>query len=327
MWCGRWLALPLRNLHLMVDGYLELSDISLEFTRELERLAPFGNGNPPLTLATRNLKLASRKGLGRRGEHLQVEVEDEQGRRQRVIWWRGAGMDLPRGRFDLAYTLRTSVYKGEREALCEWLDYRQLSPSLPDLQPAEPVYELVDHRASETPHRELARVREMYPEAVIWSEVEAVAGAVDRLHLLTSETLIVWTIPPSAEIWAAALATVNPSRLILFGRRPHSESKTNFLERLAALVKYAVNHKGGTVGLETLAAAMGDRERGVQVGLQVLRALGKLHYQVKESGEYQLQLADSTPSEQLDTLQRRLELLLRETRAYRNYWLTMDIQD
>ena len=312
---------------MMIDSYLELSDISLELTHELERLAPFGNGNPPLTLATRNLKLASRKGLGRRGEHLQVEVEDEQGRRKRVILWRGAGVDLPSGRFDLAYTLRTSVFKGEREALVEWLDYRQLTTTIPDLQTAELAYQLVDHRASESPHKELARVREMYPESLLWSEVKAVDGAVDRLHLLTRETLIVWTIPPSAETWAAALATVNPSRLILFGMRPHSESKRNFLERLAALVKYAINHKGGTVGLEALAAAMGDRERGVQVGLQVLRTLGKLHYQVMKSGEYQLQLADSAPSEQLDTLQRRLELLLRETRAYRNYWLTMDILD
>ena len=79
---------------LALDGYLELSDISLALTADIERLAPFGNGNPPLTLATRNLKVASGKGLGRRGEHLQVEVEDAGGRRQRVIWWRGAKAGL-----------------------------------------------------------------------------------------------------------------------------------------------------------------------------------------------------------------------------------------
>ena len=65
----------------------------------------------------------------------------------------------------------------------------------------------------------------------------------------------------------------------------------------------------------------------MQVGLQVLRALGKLAYQVCESGEYRLHLADVAPNKQLAALQNRLRLLLQETRAYRNYWLTMNIQE
>ena len=312
---------------LTIAGYLKLSDISLDLTADIERLAPFGNGNPPLTLATRDLKVASRKDLGRRGEHLQVEVEDERGRRQRVIWWRGVSADLPKGRFDLAYTLRTSSYKGEREALVEWLDYRPLSGAATDVQSAEPVYELLDYRGSSEPVAALARAREEYPAALVWSEVVKVDGAVDRLRLLAQETLVVWTIPPTAEVWSAALATVNPSQLILFGLRPPTENVTNVLERLAALVKYAINHRAGMVGLEVLAAAMGERERNVQVGLQVLRALGKLDYQLGATGEYQLEMADAAPSDHLETLQKRLGLLLRETRAYRNFWLKMKIQD
>ena len=40
-----------------------------------------------------------------------------------------------------------------------------------------------------------------------------------------------------------------------------------------------------------------------------------------------LKLAQAAPSDQLAALQKRLNLLLRETRAYRNYWRTMKIQD
>lgn len=312
---------------LTIDGYLDLADISLELTADIERLAPFGNGNPPLTLATRNLKVASRKGLGRRGEHLQIEVEDEQGRRQRVIWWRGAGGDLPTGRFDLAYTLRASTYKGEREALVEWLDYRPLGSQPIDLEAEETTFELLDMRLSANPLADLAEAREAYAGALVWSEVEQVEGAVDRLGLKAADTFIVWTIPPSAEIWSAALATANPERLILFGMRPLRETTGNFLARLAALIKYAVNQKGGLAEAEILAAAMGEREGSIQVGLQVLRAMGKLDYQVGAAGDYRLELTDRAPSDQLATLQKRLGLLLRETRAYRNYWQTMKIQE
>jgi len=312
---------------LTIDGYLNLADISLNLSADIERLAPFGNGNPPLTLATRNLRVASRRGLGRRGEHLQVEVEDEQGSRQRVIWWRGAGADLPGGRFDLAYTLRTSVYKGEREALVEWLDYRPLSSEPIDVEAEEPAYELLDMRLSTDPQADLAAARDAYPGALVWAEVEKADGAVDRLGLRTSETLIVVTVPPSAAVWSAALATVNPERLILFGLRPGTETMRDFLARLAALVKYAVNQRDGTAALEMLAAALGERERSVQVGLQVLRALGKLDYQVDATGEYHLELADAAPSDQVAAQQKRLRLLLRESRAYRNYWQTMKIQE
>ncbi|MCY4064235.1 MAG: single-stranded-DNA-specific exonuclease RecJ [Chloroflexi bacterium] len=312
---------------LAIDGFLDLADISLELTADIERLAPFGNGNPPLTLATRNLKVASRKGLGRRGEHLQVEVEDAQGRRQRVIWWRGARAELPKGRFDLAYTVRASVHKGEREALVEWLDYRLLEAASVDLQAGERTYELLDQRQSADPLVDLARARERYPAALTWSEVEQVDGAVNRLGLKAAETLIVWTIPPSAEIWAAALATVNPERLILFGTRPSRETTGTFLARLAALVKYAVNQRDGTAALDALAAALGERERSIQDGLQVLRAMGKLDYRVGAAGDYRLELADKAPSDPLKTLQKRLSLLMRETRAYRNYWQTMKIQE
>lgn len=313
---------------LAINAYLQLPELSLELTEDIERLAPFGNGNPPLTLATRDLKLASRKSLGRRGEHLQVEVEDEAGNRQRVIWWRGAGKNLPGGKFDLAYTLRTSSYKGQREALIEWLDYRPLAGALTDLQADEPAWELDDHRGSDDLHSALASAREWYPQAEIWAEAatESMPGAVNRLGLRASETLIVWTTPPSAETWSAALATVNPGRLILLGALPDCADLSSFLRRLAGLVKFSINQRGGAVGLEALAAATAQPERSAQAGLQVLRALGKLGYQVAASGQYQLQPADNPPSSDLERLRGRLDLLLRETRAYRDYWLKMEMR-
>ena len=311
---------------LTIDGRLYLGEVSLELTRDIERLAPFGNGNPPLTLVTSELKLVSRKGLGRRGEHLQVEVEDEAGNQQRVIWWRGAGQDLPRGRFDLAYTLRTSVYKGAREPLVEWLDFRQREAAPADLRADEASYEVVDYRGGEKALSELAGAREWHPSALVWAEADRIEGAVNRLGLRASETLIVWSAPPSPEVWAAALATVNPERLILFGARGEAESLAGFLERLAGLVKYSISQRAGAADLAALAAACGQGEGAARTGLQLLRALGKLDYQASESGLVHLQPADARPGEDLGRLRRRLEMMLRESRAYRNYWLSMDME-
>ncbi|MCK4471434.1 MAG: single-stranded-DNA-specific exonuclease RecJ, partial [Anaerolineae bacterium] len=117
------------NLHglrpsLQIDGYLSLGDLSLDLVEDLERLAPFGPGNPPLTLVSRELSLTSHSTVGRTGEHLQLIVEDDEGTDQRVIWWQGAGWPLPQGRFDLAYVVRASDYRGQRDVQVEWVDAR-----------------------------------------------------------------------------------------------------------------------------------------------------------------------------------------------------------
>src|SRR4030042_1158188 len=55
---------------LKIDGYLTLPELSLDLVEDLERLAPFGAGNPPLVMATRNLRLTGYAAVGRNDEHL-----------------------------------------------------------------------------------------------------------------------------------------------------------------------------------------------------------------------------------------------------------------
>lgn len=310
---------------LTIDGFLSLSDISLELTQDIERLAPFGNGNPPLTLATRDVKIVSRAQLGRRGDHLQLRIEDQQGNRQRVVWWRGAGQDVPMGQFDLAYTVRTSTYKGTREAMVEWLDYRQLKTTTIDLDEVSDVFEVMDYRESDNPQADFDELIKQYPDAVVWSEVDKSVDGVGRLALTEADTLIVWTIPPESAVWSAGLETVSPMRLVLFGINPNVDTASKFMARLVGLVKYAVSKKEGHVQLEDLSVAMGHRDLTVQVGLQVLRAMGKLDYHVTATGQYELVHTDGEVTDKLEMLQHRLDLLLQETRAYRNYWTKMKI--
>jgi single-stranded-DNA-specific exonuclease len=52
---------------LTVDSYVPLSALSLELVAQLERLAPFGSGNPRPLLATQNLTISGSRSLGREG--------------------------------------------------------------------------------------------------------------------------------------------------------------------------------------------------------------------------------------------------------------------
>ena len=109
---------------LQIDGELPLSDLSLDFAADVERLAPFGPGNPPLTLVSRDLTVRGARTIGRDGSHRLVIVEDAWGTAQEVIWWDGAGEPLPDGKFDLAYTVRSNDYRGVRGIQVTWVDAR-----------------------------------------------------------------------------------------------------------------------------------------------------------------------------------------------------------
>ena len=69
---------------LAIDSYLPFSEISLELVADLERLAPFGAGNPPLVLASRDLTLVSHRRVGRNGEHLVLTLEDSSGFQEEI---------------------------------------------------------------------------------------------------------------------------------------------------------------------------------------------------------------------------------------------------
>ncbi len=306
---------------LAIDACLQLPELTLDLAREIEVLAPFGNGNPPLTLLTRSLRLDDQRALGRRGDHLQLRVADEQDHRQRIIWWRGAGKNLPTGRFDLAYTLRVSHFRGRAEVQVKWLDWRESESQALDLRSAKPRMLCVDYRYSRDFHADLAQAREQFPDAPVWAEGANIAGGLTRLQLQPSETLIIWTIPASRVLWQAALTTVNPSRLVALAAAPRWGRLNAFLTRLYGMVKYAAAQRAGVADMERLAAALGARTLAVVAGLRLLEGQGRLRCDFDAGGRLRLVLTDAPPDEaQVKKWRERLSLILRETRAYRDYW-------
>jgi len=307
---------------LQVDAYVRLADLSLDLVGELERLAPFGLGNPPLTLASRGLVLKSRSLVGRTGEHLQVIVEDEEGTAQPVIWWQGAGSALPEGRFDLAYAVRASDYRGQRTVQVEWVDARPIESPAVALRPERPRIEVVDQRGVPDPHGSLRRLM-VQEDVQVWGEAEAkaeIAGQ-DRYELERSRTLVIWTAPPGPGELRAALESVSPEKVYLFGVDPGLGRPEQFLKRLAGLVKRALNANQGQVDVCTLAAATAQREPTVRAGLAWLEARGHIAILEEDGDVVHLAAGSRAASGDLERIRTELNALIEETAAYRAYFI------
>jgi single-stranded-DNA-specific exonuclease len=349
---------------LRIDGEMPLAGLSLEMVDDLERLAPFGPGNPSLVLVARGLRVESFRSLGRGGEHLLVSVEDvgEEIPRPdkisaasesqadgedvdgeaagngvhpayKVIWWQGAGEPLPKGRFDLAYSVRASDYRGQREMQIEWVAARPVDDvtdgAVNDTNENArlPTFEVIDYRGVDAPRRALAELQaEAGSQAVgdvqVWCEgpERDEIGGGHRLELGRAACLAVWTVPPGNAEWRAALAAVRPARVFLFGADGAAMTMGLFLERLAGLAKYALRSAGGQVSVAVLAAACAQREATVRAGLDWLAARGFIAVQSGPADS--VLIAEGRGAGEVPpAVTARLQAALDETAAYRAHFM------
>jgi len=312
---SRAIDVPSREPILTIDAYITLGDLTPEFVNDIERLAPFGAGNPAPILGIRKLTVRSHSQIGRSGDHTQVTVEDETGHKQRVLWWQSG--ELPTGVFDLALKVRASDYRGERQMQVEWIDARP-AEGVVVIKP--PTLEIVDYRNEVNP---LGRLDEL-GNVLIWWEGDATLQGKTRLELSPANTLAIWTSPASSAILHAALEIVKPTKIVLFAGGSELDTFDLFVKKLAGLVKYALSARKGVIRLERLAAATAQREITIRAGLDWLAARGQINITDETDGTITLAAGSGQASADLPALSEHLAAHLRETAAYRAFYRRAD---
>ncbi|RPI86658.1 MAG: single-stranded-DNA-specific exonuclease RecJ [Chloroflexi bacterium] len=321
-------------IELPIDGYLPIADLNLDLIRDLERLAPFGAGNPSLTLCARDLASLTYTPIGRNGEHLQLIVEDREGNTRRVMWWQ-AGDDVSirqleglREGFDLAYHVRSSSYRGQLEVQVEWVEACPKEVKTIEVKARET--KIIDLRCQPYPLAALQTIIQNQ-EVQVWCEAEAVqklaqAGitGLDRCSLQKGPSLVIWSIPPGPHEVRDVIDRVQPVTVTLIGIHPAAADTEGFLKRITGLVKYAMSHKGGNIQIRALAAAAGQREILVRKGLTWLEQKG--YIRIMDEGEDKLRLTKGTGEslEKAALVLNQIALILEETAAYREFFLRAD---
>lgn len=312
--------LPSLEPRLEISAYLPLNQVDWELAFALEKLAPFGAGNPPPVFAAQDIRLQFATPIGRLGEHLLMTVEDEQDNTYRLIWWQGAGWPLPQGVFDLAYRLRASSYNGEAQIQFEWVDFRQSSDAT--ALSAITALSIHDYRRCADPLRQLEELRLEHPSLQVWAEAAErmrVQGQ-DRAELQPAEALVIWSIPPGYSELRKAVERVSPRLIYLFAVDPQTDDPQQFLERLQGLLKSLIQRRAGQTEWVWLAAATAQREICVKLGLEWLASGGWITFQ--EQNAHKLLVAKGAGNKQPpnEELYRQLCRHLSESAAYRTFY-------
>ena len=300
---------------LRLDALVELPQISSDLLATIQRLAPFGPGNPRVQLGCVGLRVVQEAVFGKAGSHRRVTVEDEAGHQQEVIWWGGAAERAPAGQFDLAFTLSADDFRGG-DVQVEWLAARERTPVSIAQAP-----EFIDWRSLPNPQAELGRLTTL-PSPVIWAEGVTLPGlsTQTRSKLASANSLVIWTAPPGHDIYRQVLALVNPRQIYLVGHPSPLDDLAAFTKQLLGLVKFALNQKQGEINLTDLAAALGHRPLTARLGLDWLVAQGKLVIKKETEEGVVVQAVPWLPDSRAEAVEEMLKIALAETAAYRRFF-------
>jgi len=98
---------------LTIDAEVHLADLTSEVARQLQRLAPFGAGNPVPVLAARGLRAVTTRVMSD-GLHLRLGVTDGEGFAEAVGFRLGDASELlafTRAQIDLAFTVELDIWE------------------------------------------------------------------------------------------------------------------------------------------------------------------------------------------------------------------------
>jgi len=115
---------------LEIDAEWPLSDLRSQEIRWMGKLAPFGQGNPDVTLLSRGVTVVDSKEVGEEGRHLRLKL-----RQGNLVWpaiafgWEG---DVPAegSRVDIVYSLSADRFGPSENGGALQLGLLDLRPSL-----------------------------------------------------------------------------------------------------------------------------------------------------------------------------------------------------
>ena len=131
----------------------------------------------------------------------------------------------PGYKFDLAFTVRTSTYRGQKGVQLEWIDSRPTATPILSGVDSRQEIEVIDYRLDAHPLDTIAPLLST-PNLQIWCENENCPELPirNRLSLSPCSTLVIWSPPPGSMILHQALQQTTPRLVYLFGNSTHHGS-------------------------------------------------------------------------------------------------------
>jgi len=309
------------SLDFVVDGYIEINQISMDFINELEILSPFGPGNPRFVFGCKNAIINKTVTFGKNKQHIKFITTDENNIPVELLWWQGANQTLPDSNIDIAFRPGKIINKGMEQIQLEIVKIRPTDEFIKKVKSESKQLEIFDLR-NENP-KNLEKVLQT-PNSFIWAEdleKQDLFSFDNRLNLRPAENLIVYTCPPELVEIAKVWKSVNPKSLYLCNILPATTSINSLLLKVSGMVKLSITQRSGVFEEDRVAAATGQRLKTIRIVLSYLEAMGKIIIKDHPDTNLILTYGDAKKNSQLAILyEKQLRVLFQETYYFRKWY-------
>ncbi|MCK8827365.1 single-stranded-DNA-specific exonuclease RecJ [Natroniella acetigena] len=306
-----------------VDGQLSFDRIDLDFYKQLQELAPFGEQNPKPLFYSSQVEVVSARPFTSGSKHLNLLLDD---RTERIsaVWWR-ADEELLGDKINLVYSLDLDTWRGRREVQ---LVIKEVVGQQGELNREEKRidYQIKDYRN----HPDLKQHAVKFNDPIYYYEgLEDLnlTKLINRYQTGEASTLVLLSCPPELNILEELIIKFKPQQLILGYSNSELRTGKEFLNLLSKLIKYIIEEKSGRTSIFELAALTSERERTVFLALKQLRNLGYIDFELINPNNILLKYAVKEQKLAKDKKnEARLKELLKETRAFKRYLLEKDVE-
>lgn len=314
-------AQPVTEELRLVAAALPLERLTLDFAYQLQRLEPFGQGNPMPLFASERVQVISSAKLGRNEKHRRLTVSDADGVRRPFFWWNSGDLPELEGVLDVVYSISISRFKETEEVQLTLENWVQVEPAEPENVTV--LEQMIDWRQLD-PTVALQKIAQRETDYVVWAEgyPSKESLGVGRSQLQAATALLIYTAPPSPKLLSAALETVNPQRVYLVAAQPPVTDSTEFLQTLQGLLSTTIRSMKGETSLKQLAERLATTEDLIDVALQFMRLRRPFRIEIGKRGKVTVrELTQLAPAdhEMVQSLYRRFEFVWNEIAAYRRY--------
>jgi len=310
-----------------IDYYISFSNIESSILNELAQLAPFGQGNPPPVFASRNLEIIKIKPFGSAKKHIRIMLRDRDGNTQQITKWNSEFQSIPLDHVDIAYHIQPDEYRGKNTVFLEYINHRESIPTSTQLDALTFQVKFEDHRHDSDELRSLDKIIKRSDNIQIWFEGLKKPQSIeikDRTQLQKKEELVILTAPPSYKILNQILETAQAKIVYFFGLRLNPDEMNSFLTNLGGLIKYCLNNKTTSISLNSLAAQLCYTEEIIILGLSWFNANGNIYTSFDLKGNININIASNPPKTELSVVEQKINNSLKETSAFRAYYLRVD---
>ena len=300
---------------LKIDAEVELHEITQQMAHELELMAPFGPGNPPINLLCKKLRVKGEVKIGKDKAHKKLVVWDENSHvQQEILWWNSAEENYPDGYLDCVIRVRPGYFRGEEQLTITLQDIRQSGVRL-ETADVEKHVSIIDYREIPDARVQLEALVQAKPGVQVWAEPESnIPNARHRFQLVNAPALVIWSLPPAQQTLTDVLKRVRPEEIYVIGAPGRFDRLEPFKKRFVGLVRYVFSNYEGRIELSRLAAEMGHTPATIQYALPVLAGLG-VYATLDEAGVVFFE--QRPPRIHIDS-ERELGHVLKEAQAFRS---------